>query len=598
MRLLYPLTYFATGTCLTFAALSVQASLDPNPQDGPQRPRFAASVDLVAIDIAVVDEQGIPVEDLLPGELTVSFDGAEYEPEFLLPNDAISLDIMLLIDLSSSMERQPWRDNALHFLESLAPRDCVLLAGFSTATAGFLWGSPLEERLSQALYASETAGETALYDGLLAGLAHLTNGWVRTMATDLQILDSVTSFENAMVQGQEGGPCPVALDESIAGGGRPVRRKVIVVITDGLDSVSVHGRNDVLLASHSAGIPVFGLLEVPRTGTVRGSVRASNFRSMLLESGGRYLAPGYESVDKLLSWLRGTHVVGFYLSPGAATQGARFVRHELAIAVARRGVDVIYSPVHYRADSNHTAGLLGAFHGLEAMRSYDDEAALDALNSAILSNRHSASAYFLRAQALARLGRKKQALSDASEAVALAPGVAQGHTLVADLALTVGEYQLAWDEAIRATQAGAEMSALRERLARVSAPPADLEARLELPRIAVEKAAASAAANLLVEAASQTAIQEIRGILSTSPRAALTTKPQDAVLRLRVAGIRVSEELPRRFHAELELLDRDDKRIYRTTVDFEDINDEDSRARDLSEAIGEVLMRILERARR
>lgn len=580
--------------CLVAVALGGEGSSLRNEQDEIQHPKFGAQVDLVTINVAMMNQQGLPPQGVQPDEVKVSIDGTEHKTAFLLPTAEMPLDVLLLIDLSQSMDRQPWREHALQFLDSLAPSDCVLLAGFSAGTGGFLWGRPREDRILEALYASEAAGETALYDGLIAGLAYLTDGWVRTLASDLQIFDSVRSFEDAI--GRRSDPqCPVALSQSIGRGGRPSRRKVVVVITDGADSVSVHGRDDVLVASSAAGIPIFGALEVPRTALTTRSIRrsrASTLRNMLLDSGGRYLAPGYETFSELILWLRGTHLIGFYLTIDAIGKAAGFTRHEIALEATRPDVDIVYPPVLYWESSSRSAALQGTLRGLQAIQSLDDESAIDALDAAIAQNPHSASAFFLRAEARSRLGHQREALNDALTTVELAPGAARAHALAAELAFDARNYPIAWEQAVQAAQAGADTSRLRERLADLSLPPANLDQRLRLPRVAVEKAPGTAGDSLLVEAATQTTIRAIRDALAKSARAALTTDVASATFRLRVAGVRVSEELPREFRADLELVDPEDKRKYGTSIDFDDVNDATARGRDLAKAVDEILDRI------
>ena len=79
----------SVGTCLLLGLASVVAQQQQQPQqpqppqptqeqkpDEPiQGPTFRTGIDLVAVDVAVVDRRGRPIEDLHAAEFSVKIDG-------------------------------------------------------------------------------------------------------------------------------------------------------------------------------------------------------------------------------------------------------------------------------------------------------------------------------------------------------------------------------------------------------------------------------------------------------------------------------------------------------------------------------------------
>src|SRR5688500_2183580 len=57
------------------ASLFAQAQSSPTPTEPAQGPTFRTGVELIAVDVAVVDGRGRPVEDLRAPEFEVKIDG-------------------------------------------------------------------------------------------------------------------------------------------------------------------------------------------------------------------------------------------------------------------------------------------------------------------------------------------------------------------------------------------------------------------------------------------------------------------------------------------------------------------------------------------
>src|SRR5688500_18396445 len=68
---------------------AAQAPAEP-PAPPAQGPTFRTGVDVIAVDVAVVDAKGQPVENLLPPDFIVEIDG---EPRRVVSADHVKIDI-------------------------------------------------------------------------------------------------------------------------------------------------------------------------------------------------------------------------------------------------------------------------------------------------------------------------------------------------------------------------------------------------------------------------------------------------------------------------------------------------------------------------
>jgi tetratricopeptide (TPR) repeat protein len=113
------------------------------------------------------------------------------------------------------------------------------------------------------------------------------------------------------------------------------------------------------------------------------------------------------------------------------------------------------------------------------------EQALGELDAVIDENDGYAPAHYLRGIALGSLGREREALDAFVRATELSPGWGEAHRLAALAALNTRDLPLAWDHAIKAHQAGADVSESINRLLALEKAPADLDAQLAAARVYV-----------------------------------------------------------------------------------------------------------------
>ena len=81
-----------------------------------QQPVFGVDVTLATISVGVLDGNGVPVTGLTAADFIVREEGQEREVGLTLTPSGAPLDIALVLDLSGSMARTPWRQRATGFL--------------------------------------------------------------------------------------------------------------------------------------------------------------------------------------------------------------------------------------------------------------------------------------------------------------------------------------------------------------------------------------------------------------------------------------------------------------------------------------------------
>ncbi len=112
--------------------------------------------------------------------------------------------------------------------------------------------------------------------------------------------------------------------------------------------------------------------------------------------------------------------------------------------------------------------------GVELVAEKKFEEALEAFDRAIEANAQYGMAYYQRGRALALMGRMEEGRESLLLSTQLQPGFAHGHQLTSLASQQLGDYETAWDQAVRAVLAGVEASAFGS-LQQASPPPADIE---------------------------------------------------------------------------------------------------------------------------
>jgi len=243
----------APGT--TQAPLPTPPETPPPPAQAP-RPSFRAGVDLVSLNVTATDGTGHYVLNLDQKNFQVFEDGAQQEVTFFNRTN-LPIALSILLDTSASMEDklQTAQEAASGFVSKLRPQDLAQVIDFdSRVTVAQSFTNSVTD-LDQAIRKTTAGGSTSLHNAVYIALKELKKIQAR--------------------------------------GSDEIRRQAIVVLSDGEDTSSLVGFDEVLeLAKRSeTAIYAIGLRgrEIDRT---RGFNEADFvLRQLTQETGGRVFFP-------------------------------------------------------------------------------------------------------------------------------------------------------------------------------------------------------------------------------------------------------------------------------------------------------------------
>ena len=113
------------------------------------------------------------------------------------------------------------------------------------------------------------------------------------------------------------------------------------------------------------------------------------------------------------------------------------------------------------------------------------DVALSDLNKAIEADASNPSAHYYRGLVLGNLGREREALDAFLKAAELNPGWGEAHRMAAVAALNTSNLPIAWEQAVKAYQAGADISESINQLLALEKAPGDLDDQLDAARVFV-----------------------------------------------------------------------------------------------------------------
>lgn len=185
-----------------------------------QQPTFRSKVELVLLQVTVTGPEERPIAGLAKDDFVVLEDGDPQQISHFLSSD-VPLDVALLLDTSSSMRPMlsKLRSSVTAFLRRLRPGDRGLLASFSDRTRVLASLTGDGDTLRGAVMRLESRGDTSLYDGLYITLQTLASA-----SRDL------------------------------------TRRQALVVFSDGNDTASNLGIDDVRHKALESGVPIYPML--------------------------------------------------------------------------------------------------------------------------------------------------------------------------------------------------------------------------------------------------------------------------------------------------------------------------------------------------
>ena len=187
----------------------------------PDKAGFKAGVDLVPLDVCARDASGGFLTDLTADDFLVLENGKPQRISLLLPSGAVPLTAILLIDRSASMYG-PKLERAIEaaglFARRLGPDDQLEIIAFNHRAERVHAFGDDPARVPAALASLKTDGSTSLYDALLVA----ANDLARARA-----------------------------------GALPETREVVIVLSDGEDTASLVGFEEVLPVLRRSGALVY-----------------------------------------------------------------------------------------------------------------------------------------------------------------------------------------------------------------------------------------------------------------------------------------------------------------------------------------------------
>lgn len=186
---------------------------------------FRSTTELVNLNVTVTGANANPVSGLTSAQFEIREDGVVQDVKFFAAGDT-PIDVLLLLDTSSSMtgSMQFVQAAATRFVDALRTGDRAGIMGISN---GLRILQPVTEdaaALREAIRSTRAAGRTALYASIYTALNELAK---------LRRVDN------------------------------GVRRQAIVVLTDGQDTSSVFGFNELLPAVRRHAVPIYAVAPRP-----------------------------------------------------------------------------------------------------------------------------------------------------------------------------------------------------------------------------------------------------------------------------------------------------------------------------------------------
>jgi Ca-activated chloride channel homolog len=206
------------------AAAFVAMALPAGASDGPSGPdasrsTFKSGVDVVALSVTVLDPRMQLLAGLNRDQFAVFEDGVRQEIAYFETSE-VPLDLALLIDTSVSMEPKLAfvQKAAAGFVDALRDNDRAAVFAFNNYVRPMQTFTSDRGRVRQAIQATTAGGGTALYNAVYVAL----RAFSQVAQTD-----------------------------------GPVRRRAIVVLTDGEDTASLLSYDDMLAEAKSAGVTIY-----------------------------------------------------------------------------------------------------------------------------------------------------------------------------------------------------------------------------------------------------------------------------------------------------------------------------------------------------
>ena len=230
----------------------------------PDQPAFRTGVDLVALNVTVTDENDRYVTDIDVEGFQLFEDGAQQEVTFFTRTQ-LPIALALLMDTSASMadRMSTAQEAAIGFAERLRTQDLASIIDFDSRVDILHEFTNSLDALTSAIRQTSAGGSTSLYNAIYISLKELA-----------KIGAAATAEEE-------------------------IRRQAIVMLSDGEDTSSLVGFEEVLEEAKRSNTIIYSIGLRSRDIRTRRGFREADFvlRQLAQETGGRTFFP--EQVEDL-----------------------------------------------------------------------------------------------------------------------------------------------------------------------------------------------------------------------------------------------------------------------------------------------------------
>jgi len=229
----------------------------PPPWPTPRPPIFEVGIEVINLNVSITDSRNRYVTDLAQKDFAVFEDGVKQELT-LFSHEKLPISLVLMVDCSASMDEKlrVAQDAAVGFVKTLAPWDLAQVVQFNdrrTALQDFTGDQTL---LETAIRRTEASGPTALHNALYVSLKEL--------------------------------------DKQKAGT-RELRRRAIVLLSDGEDTASLVSDDQVMELARKSEIAIYSISLRPSHSQDRNRLAFSQAEHLLTalsqETGGQVHFP-------------------------------------------------------------------------------------------------------------------------------------------------------------------------------------------------------------------------------------------------------------------------------------------------------------------
>jgi Ca-activated chloride channel homolog len=245
----------AVVVVLALVPLLVAAQAPP-PRPTPRPPTFEVGIEVINLNVSITDARNRYVTDLIEKNFAVFEDGVKQEL-MLFSHENLPISLVLMMDCSASMDEKlkAAQDAAVGFVKTLAAKDLAQVVQFNDRRTVLQDFTADQTLLEQAIRRTEASGPTALHNALYVSLKEL---------------DKQKS-------------------------GRELRRRAIVLLSDGEDTASLVSDDQVMELARKSEIAIYSISLRPSRSQDRNRLAFSQAEHLLTtlsqETGGQVHFP-------------------------------------------------------------------------------------------------------------------------------------------------------------------------------------------------------------------------------------------------------------------------------------------------------------------